>query len=73
MICGHNGEIALVNYYSFFGFCSLIINLVYNWTTDNVVDWLVNYVHLPMYAENFRRNQFDGRMIPRFYNNKKKP
>ena len=40
--------------------------LVYNWTTDDVVNWLVNYAHLPMYVENFRRNQFDGRMIPRF-------
>ncbi|CAF2232553.1 unnamed protein product, partial [Rotaria magnacalcarata] len=39
-------------------------NSVYNWTTDNVVDWLVNFAHLPQYVENFRRNQFDGRMIP---------
>ncbi|CAF0927732.1 unnamed protein product [Adineta steineri] len=46
-------------------------NPVYNWTTDNVVDWLVNYAHLPQYVENFRRNQFDGRMIPRLAANEK--
>jgi hypothetical protein len=76
MISGHNGKVVLVNYYySFlwilFSINDFIIHIVYNWTTDNVVDWLVNYVHLPMYAENFRRNQFDGRMIPRFINNNK--
>ncbi|CAF4511083.1 unnamed protein product, partial [Didymodactylos carnosus] len=36
---------------------------VFNWTVDDVIDWLVNFVHLPMYVENFRRNQIDGRMI----------
>ncbi|CAF3402657.1 unnamed protein product [Rotaria socialis] len=41
-------------------------NPVYNWTTDNVVNWLVNFSHLPQYVENLHRNQFDGRMIPRF-------
>ncbi|CAF4894384.1 unnamed protein product [Rotaria magnacalcarata] len=44
---------------------------IYNWTTDNVVDWLVNFAHLPQYVENFRRNQFDGRMIPRLGANEK--
>ncbi|CAM4955027.1 unnamed protein product [Rotaria socialis] len=39
---------------------------IYNWTTDNVVNWLVNFSHLPQYVENLHRNQFDGRMIPRF-------
>lgn len=39
--------------------------LVYNWTVDDVVKWLTEYAHLPMYVENFRRNQIDGRMIPR--------
>ncbi|CAF1099606.1 unnamed protein product [Adineta ricciae] len=46
-------------------------SIVYNWTTDDVVNWLVNYAHLPMYVENFRRNQFDGRMIPRLAANEK--
>jgi len=46
-------------------------NPVYNWTTEHVVDWLVNHVHLPQYVENFRRNQFDGRMIPRLATNEK--
>ncbi|CAF0721856.1 unnamed protein product [Didymodactylos carnosus] len=44
---------------------------VYNWTVDDVVDWLVNFVHLPMYVENFRRNQIDGRIIPRLAANEK--
>ncbi|UJR33378.1 hypothetical protein I4U23_020826 [Adineta vaga] len=44
---------------------------VYNWTTEDVVKWLINYAHLPMYVENFRRNQFDGRMIPRLAANEK--
>jgi hypothetical protein len=67
MIFGHNGETVLVNYfYILFFKNNFLILIVYNWTTDNVIDWLVNYVHLPMYIDNFRRNQFDGRMIPRF-------
>ena len=41
------------------------LSLVYNWTNDEVVQWLTNYVQTPIYAENFRRNQVDGRMIPR--------
>ncbi|CAF0741682.1 unnamed protein product [Rotaria sordida] len=44
---------------------------VYNWSTDDVVHWVVNYVHLPIYVENFRRNQIDGRMIPRIAANQK--
>ncbi|CAF0896732.1 unnamed protein product [Adineta steineri] len=44
---------------------------VYNWTTDDVVNWLVNFAHLPMYVENFRRNQIDGRVIPRLAANEK--
>ena len=38
---------------------------VYNWTTDDVVDWLVTYVELPQYAHNFRVNGVDGHMLPR--------
>ncbi|CAF4105810.1 unnamed protein product, partial [Rotaria sp. Silwood2] len=44
---------------------------VYNWSNDDVIHWLVNHVHLPIYVENFRRNQIDGRMIPRLAANQK--
>lgn len=44
---------------------SILVLLVYNWTTDDVIHWVVNHVHLAIYAEYFRRNQIDGRMIPR--------
>ena len=39
---------------------------VYNWTTDEVVVWIVEHVKLPQYADNFRRNQIDGQFLPRF-------
>ncbi|XP_056253400.1 stromal interaction molecule 1-like isoform X2 [Seriola aureovittata] len=38
---------------------------VYNWTVEQVVDWLVVSVELPQYAETFRRLQLDGRALPR--------
>lgn len=46
-------------------------NAVYNWTNDDVINWLVNEVHLVQYADNFRRNQIDGRMIPRLAANER--
>ncbi|CAF1327685.1 unnamed protein product [Rotaria sp. Silwood1] len=46
-------------------------NPVYNWTNDDVIHWLVNHVHLSIYVEYFRRNQIDGRMIPRLAANEK--
>jgi len=38
---------------------------VYNWTVDEVVAWLVNEVELPQYADTFRVNAIDGRVLPR--------
>ncbi|XP_022625130.1 stromal interaction molecule 1-like isoform X1 [Seriola dumerili] len=38
---------------------------VYNWTVEQVVDWLVVSVELPQYSETFRRLQLDGRALPR--------
>ncbi|XP_048837568.1 stromal interaction molecule 1a isoform X3 [Brienomyrus brachyistius] len=38
---------------------------VYNWTMDDVEDWLNNYVELPQYAETFRKMQFNGSVMPR--------
>ncbi|CAF2070722.1 unnamed protein product [Rotaria magnacalcarata] len=46
-------------------------NPVYNWTNDEVIRWVVNHVHLSAYVEYFRRNQIDGRMIPRLAANDK--
>ncbi|KAK7172128.1 hypothetical protein R3I93_004431 [Phoxinus phoxinus] len=38
---------------------------VYNWTVDQVVDWIINYVELPQYAEAFRKMNFNGTAMPR--------
>ncbi|XP_013407301.1 stromal interaction molecule 1-like [Lingula anatina] len=38
---------------------------VYNWTVDDVLDWVTVSVDLPQYAENFRVNAVDGTVLPR--------
>ncbi|KAM4697302.1 stromal interaction molecule 1 isoform 4-T4 [Discoglossus pictus] len=38
---------------------------VYNWTMDEVVQWLITYVELPQYEETFRKLQLSGRDMPR--------
>ncbi|XP_074528985.1 stromal interaction molecule 1-like isoform X2 [Halichoeres trimaculatus] len=38
---------------------------VYNWTVQQVVDWLVLSVELPQYSEIFSRHQLDGKALPR--------
>lgn len=38
---------------------------VYNWTVDDVLDWLVNDVQLGQYSEQFRINAVDGKTLPR--------
>ncbi|KAL4608521.1 stromal interaction molecule 1 isoform X2 [Arapaima gigas] len=38
---------------------------VYNWTIDEVVEWLINCVELPQYTESFRKNSFNGSDMPR--------
>ncbi|XP_036005451.1 stromal interaction molecule 1a isoform X1 [Fundulus heteroclitus] len=38
---------------------------VYNWTVDEVVEWLVAYVELPQYVETFRKLAFNGSVMPR--------
>ncbi|XP_028277857.1 stromal interaction molecule 1-like [Parambassis ranga] len=37
---------------------------VYTWTVQQVEDWLLS-VELPQYAESFRKQQLDGRALPR--------
>ncbi|CAN9511478.1 unnamed protein product [Ophioblennius macclurei] len=38
---------------------------VYNWTVDEVVEWLITYVELPQYVEAFRKMTFNGTVMPR--------
>uniref|UniRef100_A0AAQ4QB62 Stromal interaction molecule 1a n=1 Tax=Gasterosteus aculeatus aculeatus TaxID=481459 RepID=A0AAQ4QB62_GASAC len=38
---------------------------VYNWTVDEVVEWLITYVELPQYVEAFRKLNFNGTVMPR--------
>uniref|UniRef100_A0A8C9YED6 Stromal interaction molecule 1a n=1 Tax=Sander lucioperca TaxID=283035 RepID=A0A8C9YED6_SANLU len=38
---------------------------VYNWTVDEVVEWLITYVELPQYVEAFRKKNFNGSVMPR--------
>ncbi|XP_066475235.1 stromal interaction molecule 1 isoform X2 [Tiliqua scincoides] len=38
---------------------------VYNWTVDEVVQWLITYVELPQYEGNFRKLQLTGHAMPR--------
>ncbi|GAB1604629.1 stromal interaction molecule homolog [Argonauta hians] len=38
---------------------------VYNWTIDDVVDWLVHHVELPQYVSNFQTHKIDGSTLPR--------
>ncbi|XP_068614255.1 stromal interaction molecule 1-like [Brachionichthys hirsutus] len=38
---------------------------VYNWTVDEVVEWLITYVELPQYVDVFRKMHFNGSVMPR--------
>ncbi|XP_041088689.1 stromal interaction molecule 1-like isoform X2 [Polyodon spathula] len=38
---------------------------VYNWTVDEVVEWLITYVELPQYVETFRKLMLNGSDMPR--------
>ncbi|XP_019380165.1 PREDICTED: stromal interaction molecule 1 isoform X1 [Gavialis gangeticus] len=38
---------------------------VYNWTVDEVVQWLITYVELPQYEDTFRKLQLSGHAMPR--------
>ncbi|NWU85385.1 STIM1 protein, partial [Onychorhynchus coronatus] len=38
---------------------------VYNWTVEEVVQWLITYVELPQYEETFRKLQLSGHAMPR--------
>lgn len=38
---------------------------MYNWTVDEVIQWLITYVELPQYEETFRKLQLTGHAMPR--------
>uniref|UniRef100_A0A7N6AP29 SAM domain-containing protein n=1 Tax=Anabas testudineus TaxID=64144 RepID=A0A7N6AP29_ANATE len=38
---------------------------VYNWTEQQVEDWLLVSVELPQYTETFRKHQLNGKALPR--------
>lgn len=37
---------------------------VFNWTTEDVLNWLEHYVELPQYSSVFIKNQITGRQLP---------
>uniref|UniRef100_G3PBV6 Stromal interaction molecule 1a n=1 Tax=Gasterosteus aculeatus aculeatus TaxID=481459 RepID=G3PBV6_GASAC len=41
------------------------VGQMYNWTVDEVVEWLITYVELPQYVEAFRKLNFNGTVMPR--------
>uniref|UniRef100_A0A4W4EHG0 SAM domain-containing protein n=1 Tax=Electrophorus electricus TaxID=8005 RepID=A0A4W4EHG0_ELEEL len=38
---------------------------VYNWTVEQVEEWLITYVELPPYVESFKKNEISGKALPR--------
>ncbi|XP_078061125.1 stromal interaction molecule 1-like isoform X13 [Mustelus asterias] len=38
---------------------------VFNWTGEEVIEWLINYVELPQYEEHFRKLRINGHDMPR--------
>lgn len=42
---------------------------MFNWTTDDVIFWLNDHVHLPQYTETFRRHKITGRLLPKVATN----
>ncbi|KAH9519926.1 Stromal interaction molecule 2 [Bulinus truncatus] len=43
-------------------------SVVYNWTVDDVIEWLVQDVDLPQYSQTFHNNAIDGSVLPRLVN-----
>ncbi len=46
-------------------YCLYLCLSVYNWTVDDVLEWLVEDVELPQYIEAFKVNAVDGHTLPR--------
>lgn len=46
-------------------FCTFFgLFAVHNWTTDEIVEWLITQVDLPQYEHNFRNNGVNGASLP---------
>uniref|UniRef100_A0A2C9LCM6 SAM domain-containing protein n=1 Tax=Biomphalaria glabrata TaxID=6526 RepID=A0A2C9LCM6_BIOGL len=43
-------------------------SVVYNWTVDDVLEWLIQDVDLPQYKQAFHNNGIDGSVLPRLVN-----
>ena len=39
---------------------------VYNWTVEDVSEWLVIHVELAQYVQTFKNGNIDGKMLPRW-------
>ncbi len=42
-----------------------VYGAVYNWTTDDAVDWLASDAELPQYAETFVSHRINGTAMPK--------
>jgi hypothetical protein len=38
---------------------------VHNWTLEDTLQWLIEFVELPQYEKNFRDNNVKGTTLPR--------
>ena len=47
----------------FFCFLSFV---VHNWTLEDTLQWLIEFVELPQYEKNFRDNNVKGTTLPRW-------
>ena len=50
-----------------------LFHVVYNWTVDDVVDWLQKEVDLPQYSSIFTENSVSGPFLPRYDNDPPHP
>ncbi|KAG7234484.1 hypothetical protein INR49_004597 [Caranx melampygus] len=41
------------------------LHIIYNWTVEQVENWLLVSVELPQYTETFRKHQLNGKALPR--------